>query len=97
MFKKATSRKPRCPSAGPYPLYLQFKPIIWAQSYPRKYTNCTTPLQGSHFSSTFTSCRKTAVVLKLRKVIFAKFFTSTAKTWCWLTYLIVGLQLMAVT
>jgi len=32
------------------------------------------------FSGTITSCRKTAVVLKLRKVIFAKFFTSTAKT-----------------
>jgi len=32
------------------------------------------------FSCTITSCRKTAVVLKLRKVIFAKFFTSTAKT-----------------
>jgi len=41
----ATSRKPRCLSSGSYPLYLQFKPIIWAQSYPRKYTNCTTPLQ----------------------------------------------------
>jgi len=26
---------------------------------------------------------KTAVVLKLIKVIFAKFFTSTAKTLCW--------------
>jgi len=38
MFKvyrwtKATSRKPRCLSAGSYPLYLQFKPLIWAQSY----------------------------------------------------------------
>jgi len=43
--------KPRCLSAGSYPLYLQFKPIICAQSYPRKYTNCTPPLQGSHFQA----------------------------------------------
>jgi len=32
------------------------------------------------FSCTITSYRKTAVVLKLKKVIFAMFFTSTAKT-----------------
>jgi len=44
-WTKATSRKLHCLSAGSYPLYLQFKPIIWAQSYTRKYTNCTTPLQ----------------------------------------------------
>jgi len=37
------------------------------------------PASRTSFSSTITSCRKTAVVLKLRKVIFAKFFTSTAK------------------
>jgi len=39
--------------------------------------------------------QKTAVVLKLRKVIFAKFFTSTTKT-CWQVHLMSGLQLMAV-
>jgi len=38
------------------------------------------PAPGKSFSGTITSCRKTAVVLKLRKVIFAKFVTSTAKT-----------------
>jgi len=32
------------------------------------------------FSGTITSWRKTAFVLKLIKVVFAKFFTSTAKT-----------------
>jgi len=37
-------------------------------------------IHQTSFSSTITSCRKTAVVLTLRKVIFAKFFTSTAKT-----------------
>jgi len=51
MFKvyhwtQATSRKPRCLSADSCSLYLQLKPTIWAQSFPRKYTNCTTPLQG---------------------------------------------------
>jgi len=30
------------------------------------------------FSATISSCRKTAVALKLSKVTFAKFFTSTA-------------------
>jgi len=54
MFKvhrwtKATSRKPRCLSAGSYSLSQQLKPTIWAQSYPRKCTNCTTPLQERHF------------------------------------------------
>jgi len=38
------------------------------------------PASGKPFCGTITSCKKTAVVLKLRKVIFAKFFTSTAKT-----------------
>jgi len=79
-WTKATSRKPRWLSSGSYSLYVQLKPTIWAQSYPRKYTNCTSPLQELHLSGTIASCRKTAVVLKLRKVIFAKFFTSTAKT-----------------
>jgi len=51
MFKvyhwtQATSRKPRRLSADSCSLYLQLKPTIWAQSFPRKYTNCTTPLQG---------------------------------------------------
>jgi len=30
--------------AGSYSLYLQLKLTIWAQSYPRKHINCTTPL-----------------------------------------------------
>jgi len=58
MFKKATSRQPRYLSADSYPLYLQFKPIIWAQSYPRKYTNCATPLQGSHFRAPLRHAEK---------------------------------------
>jgi len=37
------------------------------------------PASRTSFSGTITSCRKTVVVLKLRNVIFAKFFTSTAK------------------
>jgi len=39
----------RCLSAGSDSLYLQFKPTIWAQSYPHKHTSCTTPLQERHF------------------------------------------------
>jgi len=37
------------------------------------------PASRTSFSYTITSCRKTAVVLKMTKVIFAEFFTSTAK------------------
>jgi len=39
------------------------------------------PASRTSFSDTMTitSCRKTAVVLKLSKVIFAEFFTLTAK------------------
>jgi len=37
------------------------------------------PASKTSFSDTITSCRKTAVVLKLSKVIFAEFFTLTAK------------------
>jgi len=84
MFKvyrwtKATSRKPRCLSADSYSLYLQLKPTIWTQSYPRNAPPALPRFKKS-FSGTITSCRKTAVVLKLRKVIFGKFFTSTAQT-----------------
>ena len=41
------------------------------------------PASRTSFSDSITSCRKTAVVLKLSKVIFAEFFTLTAKMWCW--------------
>jgi len=58
---------------------LQFKSTIWAQSYPRKHTKCTTPLQERHFPTSLRHTDKTAVVLKLSKVIFVGFFTSTAK------------------
>jgi len=46
---------------------------------PTKIHQLHYPASITWFSCTITSCRKTAVVLKLRKVIFAKFFTSTAK------------------
>jgi len=42
-------RKSHCLSAGTDSLYLQFKPTIWAQSFPRKHTNFATPLQECHF------------------------------------------------
>ena len=47
---------------------------------PTKMNQLHYPASRTSFSGTITSCRKTAVVLKLRKVFFAKFFTSTAKT-----------------
>jgi len=47
---------------------------------PTKMHQLHFPASRTSFSSTITSCRKTAVVLKLRKVIFAKFFSSTTKT-----------------
>jgi len=37
------------------------------------------PASRTSFCDTIMSCRKTAVVLKLSKVIFAEFFTLTAK------------------
>ena len=37
------------------------------------------PGSRTSFSDTITSCRKTAVVLRLSKVVFAEFFTLTAK------------------
>jgi len=42
---------------------LQFKPTIWALSYPREHTNSTIPLQERHFPTPLRHCRKTAVVL----------------------------------
>jgi len=45
-----------------------------------KHIKCATRFKNVIFRHTITPCRKTAVVLELRKVIFAKFFTSTAKT-----------------
>ena len=54
MFKeyrwtKATSRKPRCLSAGSSSLYLQLKPTIRAQRYPRKHIRCTTRFKNIIF------------------------------------------------
>jgi len=49
---------------------------------PMKIAQLHYPASKTSFSGTITSCRKTAVALKLRKVIFAKFFTSTAKVQC---------------
>jgi len=47
---------------------------------PTKIHQLHYPASITSFADTITSRRKTAVVLKLRKIIFAKFFTSTAKT-----------------
>jgi len=68
-------------------------PIVWllftllaVETYnlnsdlPMKIHQLHYPVSRTSFSGTITSSRKTAVVLKLRKVIFATFFTSTAKT-----------------
>jgi len=46
---------------------------------PTKTHQMHHPASRTSFSDTITSCRKTAVVLKLSKVIFAEFFTLTAK------------------
>jgi len=37
---------------------LPFKPTIWAQSYPRKRTKCTTPLQERHFPTPLRHAEK---------------------------------------
>jgi len=68
-------------------------PIVWllftllavetynlSSKLPMKIPQLHYPASRTSFSGTITSCRKTTVVMKLRKVIFAKFFTSTAKT-----------------
>jgi len=54
--------------------------LIMNSKLPTKIHQLHYPSSRTSFSCTITSCRKTAVVLKLRKVIFAKFFTLTAKT-----------------
>jgi len=58
-------------AVGTYELNSKLHTKIHQLHYPASLTS---------FSGTITSCRKTAVILKLRKVIFAKFFTSTGKT-----------------
>jgi len=68
-------------------------PIVWllftlltvetynlSSKLPTKTHRLHYPASRTSFSGTITSCRKTAVVQKLRKVVFAKFFISTAKT-----------------
>jgi len=77
-WTKATSRKPRCLSAGSYSLYVQLKPTIWTQSYPRKYTNCTTPLQERHFPAPWRHAEKQQLYWNWEKLSL-QFFTSTAK------------------
>jgi len=47
---------------------------------PTKVHQLHYPASRTSFSGTIMSCRKAAVVLKLRKATFAKFVTSTAKT-----------------
>jgi len=37
---------------------LQFKPTVWAQSYSRKHTKCTTPLQERHFPTPLCHAEK---------------------------------------
>jgi len=88
MFKvyrwtKEISRKERWLSSG-HVAYLVHSTCTWnLQSelkVPTKMHQLHYPALRTSFSGTITSCRKTAIVLKLRKVIFAKFFTSTART-----------------
>jgi len=61
-WTKATSRKPRCLSSGSYSLYLQLKPTIWAQSYPRKCINCATPHQERHFPAPLHHAEKSSCI-----------------------------------
>jgi len=80
-------------------------PIVWflftllavktynlSSKLPMKMDQLHNPASRTSFSGTITSCRKTAAVLKLRTVIFAKFFISTAKASCWQARLMTGLQ-----
>jgi len=58
-----------------------FKPTIWAQSYPRKHTNCTTPLQERHLPTPLRHAEKQPLywnwaTLPLQSS--SEFFTSTA-------------------
>jgi len=60
-------RNSHCLSAGSDSLYLQFKPTIWTQSYPRKH-NFATRLQERHILTTLRHTEKTAFVPKLSNV-----------------------------
>jgi len=51
-------RNLRCLSAGSDSLYLQFKLTIWAQSYPRKHSSCTTSLHERHFPTPLRHAEK---------------------------------------
>jgi len=68
-----------CLLAGSDSLYLQFKLTAWAQKLPMLTHQLHYPASRTSFSDTITSCRKTAVVLKLSSLTFAEFFTSAAK------------------
>ena len=74
----------RDPNRVPKTSYKTWSTCSWNLQSELKVTHEKTPIALPRFKNvifgTITSCRKIAVVLKLRKVIFAKFFTSTAKT-----------------
>jgi len=59
-WAKATSQKPRCLSSRSYSLYLQLKLIIWAQSYPWKYTerHFPAPLRHAEKQPLYWNCKK---------------------------------------
>jgi len=88
-------RNSRCLSTGSDSLYLQFKSIIWAQSYPRKYTNCTNPLQEGRFPTPLRHAEKQAALHWNWERL--GFFTSTAKIECWQAHLMLRLQLIPLT
>jgi len=55
-------------SAGSYSLYLQFKLTIWAQNYPRKHINCTTPIQERHYPRPLRHAEKQPLYWKWAKL-----------------------------
>jgi len=50
---------------------------------PTKINQLHCPASRTPFSGTITSCSKTAIVLKLRKVFFCKVLHFNRQTLCW--------------
>jgi len=67
MFEKATT-KTTLPIGWLLSTLLAVQTEIWAQSYPRKYTNCTAPLQRSHFPAPLRHAEKQQLYWNWEKV-----------------------------
>jgi len=81
-LNKGDFTKPTLPIGWLLFTLLAVETYILSSNLPTKMQKTTLPRFKNIIFRHHYVMQKTEVVLKLRKVIFAKFFTSTAKT-CW--------------